>query len=34
VINTTWSRSEEFSILGFMPRNDTAMACAARLHAE
>ena len=26
VISTTWSRSEEFSILGFMPRHDTAMA--------
>jgi len=24
--HTTWSRSEEFSILGFMPRHDTAMA--------
>src|SRR5258708_11503226 len=26
VISTTWSRSEEFSILGFMPHNDTVMA--------
>src|SRR4030088_3117578 len=26
VISTTWSRSEEFSILGFMHPNDTAMA--------
>src|SRR6266851_869045 len=26
VISTTWSRNEEFSILGFMPRNDTVMA--------
>jgi SAM-dependent MidA family methyltransferase len=26
VINTTWSRNGEFSILGFMPRNDTPMA--------
>src|SRR5450755_2170773 len=25
VISTTWSRSEEFSILGFMQGNDTAM---------
>src|ERR1700681_4331377 len=26
VISTTWSRNEEFSILSFMHRNDTAMA--------
>src|SRR5258708_16143778 len=26
VISTTWPRSEEFSILGFMPHNDTVMA--------
>src|SRR6266851_7115024 len=26
VISTTWSRNEEFSILGFMRRNDTVMA--------
>jgi SAM-dependent MidA family methyltransferase len=26
VISTTWLRNEEFSILGFMPHNDTSMA--------
>jgi SAM-dependent MidA family methyltransferase len=31
VINTTWPRSEEFSILGFMRSNDTAMAIQREL---
>src|ERR1700683_2163975 len=31
VINTTWSRNEEFSILDFMPHNHTAMASQREL---
>ena len=31
VISTTWSRNEEFSILGFMHHNDTAMALQREL---
>src|ERR1700691_6259286 len=31
VISTTWSRNEEFSILGFMPHNDTVMAAQREL---
>src|SRR6202795_4335030 len=31
VISTTWSRNEEFSILGFMRHNDTAMASQREL---